>query len=59
MDWTQIGTAALMVAMLVFIFPRMRQAIKHSPKGNMQDWMHFIIPIVAVIGFIILLIMMV
>ncbi len=59
MDWTKIGSALLLGAMLVFIFPRMRQAIKHSPKGNMQDWMGFIIPIVAVIGFVILLIMMV
>lgn len=59
MDWIQIGSALFLVAMLVFIFPRMREAIKHSPKGNAQDWMSFIIPIAAVIGFVILLIMMV
>jgi len=59
MDWTQIGSALLLVAMLVFIFPRMRHAVKNSPKGNMQDWMGFIIPILAVIGFVILLISMV
>ncbi|MCW9013930.1 MAG: hypothetical protein OQL06_09120 [Gammaproteobacteria bacterium] len=59
MDWVQIGSALFLVAMLVFIFPRMRQSIKHSPRGNMQDWMGFIIPIAAVIGFVILLIMMV
>ena len=59
MDWTQIGGALFLLAMLVFIFPRMRHAVKHSPKGNMLDWMGFIIPIVAVIGFVILLIMMV
>jgi len=59
MDWVQIGSAALLVAMLVFIFPRMKQAVKHAPKGNMQDWMGFIVPIAAVIGFVILLIMMV
>ena len=56
MDWTQIGSALLLGAMLVFIFPRMRHAVKNSPKGSMQDWMGFIIPILAVIGFIILLI---
>jgi len=59
MDWTQIGSALLLVAMLAFIFPRMRQAVKHSPKGSSQDWISFIIPLVAVIGFVILLIMMV
>ena len=54
-----IGSAVLLIAMIVFIFPRMRQAVKHSPKGNLQDWMGYIIPLIAVIGFIILLIMMV
>lgn len=57
MDWTKIGTAALLIGMLVFIFPRMRHAIKHSPKGTQKDWMGAIIPIIAVILFVILLIM--
>jgi hypothetical protein len=57
MDWLQIGSAALMVGMLVFIFPRVRHAMKNSPKGTSQDWMGFIIPLAAVIGFVILLIM--
>ncbi|MFW2374635.1 MAG: hypothetical protein ACN4GM_16030 [Gammaproteobacteria bacterium] len=59
MDWLQIGSALFLGAMMVFIFPRMRQAVKNAPKGTAQDWMGFIIPILAVIGFVILLIMMV
>ena len=59
MDWIQIGSALFLVAMIAFIFPRMRQAVKHAPKGTSQDWMSFIIPLVAVIGFIILLVQMV
>lgn len=59
MDWIQIGSALFLGAMMVFIFPRMREAVKNSPKGSAQDWMGFIIPILAVIGFVILLIMMV
>ena len=59
MDWTTIGSALLLGAMLVFIFPRMRHAVKNSPKGTMQDWMGYILPMLAVIAFIILLIMMV
>jgi len=59
MDWMAIGSAVLIIAMLIFIFPRMRESIKHAPKGNMSDWMGFIIPLAAVIGFIILLINMV
>ena len=59
MDWTTIGSALLLGAMLVYIFPRMRHAVKNSPKGSMQDWMGYILPILAVIAFVILLIMMV
>lgn len=57
MDWVKIGSALFLVAMLIFIFPRMRQAVKHSPKGTMQDWMGYIIPIIAVIAFVVFLIM--
>jgi hypothetical protein len=59
MDWMKIGSALFLAAMLIFIFPRMREAVKHSPKGTTKDWMGFIIPLVAIVGFIILLIQMV
>ncbi len=59
MNWVTIGSAALMIGMLVFIFPRMRHAMKNSPKGSTQDWMGFVIPLAAVIGFVIFLIAMV
>jgi len=59
MDWLKIGSALFLVAMLVYIFPRMRHAIKHSPKGTLQDWMGYIVPVVGVIVFVIFLIMMV
>ena len=59
MDWMQILSALGLGAMLIFIYPRMREAVKHSPKGSMQDWMGFIIPLTAVIGFVALLVMMV
>ncbi len=59
MDWLQIGSALFLGAMIVFLFPRMKDAVKNSPKGSMNDWMGYIIPLVAVIGFVILLINMV
>jgi hypothetical protein len=59
MDWLKISSAIFMIAMLVFIFPRMRQAMKNSPKGTAEDWKGFIIPLAAVIGFVVLLMMMV
>ena len=56
MDWLQIGSAALMIAMLVMFFPSARNAMKNSRKGTSQDWMGFVVPLVAVIGFVVLLI---
>jgi len=55
MDWLKIGSAALLIGMLVFIYPRMRDAIKHSPKGTSEDWKGYIIPLLAVIGFVVFL----
>jgi hypothetical protein len=57
MDWLKIGSAALMVGMLVFIYPRMREALKHSPKGTAEDWKGFILPIAGVIAFVAFLMM--
>ena len=59
MDWMTIGSVVLIAGMMVFIFPRMRHAVKTAPKGSMDDWMSFIIPMIAIVGFIILLINMV
>jgi len=59
MDWLKIGSAVFLIAMIVFMWPRMKHAVENSPKGTMNDWMGFIVPLAAVIGFIILLINMV
>lgn len=59
MDWTKIGSALLLIAMIVFLFPRMRHAVKNSPKGSFNDWLGFIGPILAVIAFVLFLISMV
>ncbi len=59
MDWLAIGSAAFLIGMMVFIFPSMKRAVANAPKGSMSDWMGFVIPLAAVVGFIILLIKMV
>ena len=51
MDWVKIGSALFLVAMMVFIFPRMRHAAKNAPKGTSSDWMSFVLIIAAVAGF--------
>ena len=59
MDWTQIGFAVLLGAMIIFMYPRVKHSMENSPKAEKGDWMSFIVPIVAVVGFVVLLIMMV
>jgi len=59
MDWLAIGSAAFLIGMIVLIFPRMKQAVANAPKGTMNDWMGYLIPLAAVIGFVILLVKMV
>jgi len=58
-DWLKIGSALFLVAMIIFLFPRAKQVIENTPKGSMKDWMGYIVPMLAVILFIILLITLV
>lgn len=59
MDWIQIGSALFMLAMAIFLFPYAKRAVENSPKGSMQDWMGYILPMIAVVLFIVLLIALV
>lgn len=56
MDWLKIGSALFLLAMMIFIFPRMRQATKEAPKGTGQDWLQFVIIILAIALFVMFLI---
>ena len=57
--WMKIGSAVLLVAMLVILIPRARQMLKESPKGTTQQWISFLIPIGIVVLFVLLLMQMV
>ena len=54
--WMKIGSAALLILMLVYLFPRAKQMLKHSPKGTSSDWVAVLIPLLLVLGFVLLLI---
>ena len=56
MDWIQIASAVAMAAMIIYLFPRAKHAIENSPKGSLQDWMGYVIPMAAVVLFIVVLI---
>jgi hypothetical protein len=59
MDWLKIGSAILLIAMFFYILPSAKRMVKNSPKGSASDWMGFIVPMAAVVLFIILLIALV
>ena len=59
MDWMQIGSAILLGAMIVFLWPRAKQMLKETRKAEAGEWQSAILPILAVIGFVALLVMIV
>ena len=59
MDWVQIGSALLLVAMIAFLFPRAKQALEASAQAEERDWMGLVIPLAAVVGFVALMLALV
>ncbi len=59
MDWIKIGSALFMLAMVIYLFPRAKHAVLNSPKGSFKDWMGYVLPMAAVVLFIIVLIALV
>jgi hypothetical protein len=57
--WMKIGSAVLLVVMLIILIPRAKQMMKESPKGTTSQWISFLIPIGIVVLFVILLMQMV
>lgn len=59
MDWMKIGSAILLGAMLIFMWPRAKHMIENSPKGSSNDWLGFAMVIAAIALFVYLLTLMV
>jgi hypothetical protein len=59
MDWLKITSALMLVAMMIYLYPRLKHASQNSPKGSKEDWMGFIKPMIFVVLFVVALIMLV
>ena len=59
MDWMKIGSAILLGMMIIFLWPRAKQMLKETRKAEAGEWQSAILPILAVMGFVVLLVMMV
>ena len=57
--WIQLAAAATIIMMLVFLYPTAKHWAKHGPKAQKGDWQAVILPLLAVVAFVILLIAMV
>ncbi len=57
--WLQIGSAVVVILMLVFLYPAAKHWLQNGPKAEQGDWQAAAIPLLLVVGFVILLIMMV
>lgn len=53
--WYKIGSAILLVAMIVILWPQARNMLHNSPKGSSDDWRTFIYLILGVGLFVYLL----
>lgn len=59
MDWMKIGSALLLLMMIILIWPNAKRMLSESRKANSSEWMNALLPLAAVAGFVVLLIMMV
>lgn len=54
--WMKVILAITLLMMILFMFPRVKQAMEHAPKATGKDWQGALIPIAMVILFVLLLI---
>ncbi|OZB35863.1 MAG: hypothetical protein B7X35_08450 [Halothiobacillus sp. 14-56-357] len=55
MDWIKILSAVFIVAMLVFLWPRVGQMIRESRKGTINEWLWVGLLLLAVAAFVVFL----
>ena len=55
--WMKVVSAAMLVMMLVYLYPSAKHWFKHGPKAKKGDWSSALLPLALVVGFVVLLIM--
>ncbi len=53
--WMKIGSALLLGAMIIYLLPRAKTMMEQSPEAKPGDWRNALLPLAAVVGFVILL----
>lgn len=57
--WESLAVAAIAVAVIFMFGPGIKESFKQSQESTSKDWMGVLLPIGAVVLFVIVLIMMV
>ncbi len=57
MDWIKILSVVAGVMMLIFLWPAYKHWSKNSPKPEKGDWTSVLLPLLAVVGLVVLLVM--
>lgn len=55
MDWIKVLSAVLILAMVVFLWPRAAQMMRESRKGSQAEWLNVAVILLIVVGFVALL----
>ncbi len=56
--WEQLLLGGLAILVLLWFGPGVKQLVESSRKGSRQDWLGFLVPMSAVVGFVLLLIVL-
>jgi hypothetical protein len=57
--WMKIAWAAMLVGMLVYLYPVAKRWMTEGPKAQKGDWGSAVLPLALVAGFVTLLVMLV
>ena len=55
----KIAAAAVMIMMLFYLWPTFKAWQEHGPKAEKDDWQAAVLPLAAVVGLVVLLVLMV
>jgi hypothetical protein len=59
MDWMKILSAIALGAMIIYLIPRAKTIMEASAQAENKDWKGVLIPLLAVVLFVIFLVAMV
>jgi hypothetical protein len=50
--WMKIGSALLVLAMIIYVWPRVRVMMQESREAQPGDWQSALIPLALVLAFV-------